>query len=332
MRSVTQERHRLLMPIVLWVALIGCNFFWSFNPTLAKILIQHLGPLWTCWVRYSGALLAYFTFLFIKSYLFKKKYQSRSELFLKPKSFSDAFDLCILGCATFFLSPLSQMIGLESSTATNNAILVALEPLFTALFGWIFLKDRLNRLHLFSFILAFVGFSLLSRLVTQASWTLVSVSFSKGDLGLVMATACEAVYSVFGRRLMRNHRGPAIFGTALLIGVFLLTCVAWISSGGLPRLGQLNGKIIFAAIWIGPIGTTLTYLFWLFVLERGVSIGAMALTLFVQPVVGALFGFFVLNEQLTFLQFFGATLILSAVVIPESSLFRKPREVLTRAC
>lgn len=328
MPRMTQERHRLFMPIVLWVALIICNVFWAFNPTLAKILIQDLGPLWAGWVRYAGAFLAYFILFSVKFLLFKKNNQSRPGLFLRPKNFSNAFDLCVLGCATFFLSPLSQMMGLESSTATNNAILVALEPLFTSLFGWVFLRDRLNRVHLFSFALAFVGFSLLSSLVSQGNWRSVSVKFSVGDLGLIAATACEAMYSVFGRRLMRSYRGPAIFGTALLLGVLLLTCAVWFSSGGLPDLSHIRGKTIFAAIWIGPVGTTVTYLFWLFVLEKGVPIGAMALTLFVQPVVGALFGFFVLNEQLTFLQVFGAVLIIGAVVIPEFSLFRKRQEVL----
>lgn len=310
------------MPVSTWLALIFCNVLWALNPSLAKILIHDVGPLWTAWIRCFGAFSAYLTWRCARWVLVQRSQDLPQNLkgphfFLSPKNTTEIFDLGMIGLATFLVSPLTQMSGLVSSTAVNNSLLVALEPLFTALFGWIFLKDRLNRAHLFSFALALLGFSFLSRLISQATWVSGAVTLTGGDLILVVATAGEAAYSIFARKLMKNHQAPLIFGTALGFGVSLLTAIALIGEGGLPPLQKLSRLGFFAALWIGPVGTMLTYLFWLNVLQKGVSIGAMALTLFVQPVVGVLVGFLFLKEQLTVWQTLGAVLILTAVLIPE---------------
>jgi len=308
------------MPVSIWVALIFCNVLWALNPTLAKILIHDVGPVWTAWIRCFGALSAYLIWKSTRWWVARAStslHERSSYFFLKPKSKGEFFDLGMIGLATFLVSPLTQMSGLVSSTAVNNSLLVALEPLFTALFGWVFLKDRLNRAHLFSFTLALVGFSFLSRLIPQATWGSGALSLTGGDFILVIATAGEAAYSIFARKLMKNHPAPLIFGTALGFGVALLTIIALAQEGGLPPLQKLSGPGAFAALWIGPVGTMLTYLFWLNVLQKGGAIGAMALTLFVQPVVGVLVGFFFLKEQLTLWQALGASIILTAVLIPD---------------
>lgn len=311
------------MPIVLWCSLILCNVLWAFNPTLAKLIIQEVGPIWTAWIRYFGALLAYLFWVAIHfSFSPKKNKSLHSIFFLKPSVFSDWMGIVLLGTTTFLISPLTQMAGLTSSTAVNNALLVALEPLFTALLGWIFLKDSLNRIHLVSFLIAFFGFAFLSRLISELTWASGVLIFSKGDLALAVATACEAAYSIIARRLMKKHQAPAIFGTGVFIGVILLTLIASLSTGGFPPIQQMSRRALLAALWIGPVGTTLTYLFWIHVLQKGVSIGAMALTLFVQPLVGFFFGSFILHEQMTEWQIFGAVLILMAVLFPEVRFHR----------
>ncbi len=66
---------------------------------------------------------------------------------------------------------------------------------------------------------------------------------------------------------------------------------------------------------MGPIGTTGTYLYWLKVLPRA-SIPSMALTLFLQPLSGSLWGYLGLGGRLAGPQIGGAALILLAGAAP----------------
>lgn len=285
------------------------------NPVVAKVLIHEVGPMSAAWIRYFGAFTAYFLFRAAQGGIRRLRGERSGiipEMFLRPGSWEEAMNVALIGLTTCFFSPLTQMIGLASSTAVNNAILVALEPAFTVLFSAIFLKERLTRLHLASFGVALLGFGLLSRLLSPALWSKGGWDGSVGDAIIAAAVAGEAMYSVFGKKLLERHSESAIFGTALAVGAFCLTVVHLLWQG-LPPLGALSWKGWLAALWIGPLGTSVTYLFWLQALRRGIPIGSMALTLFLQPLVGALAGVFFLNEPLSGFQILGGLLIFVAV-------------------
>jgi drug/metabolite transporter (DMT)-like permease len=300
------------MPLLLWIQLIACNVIWAMNPALGKVLIQEIGPAGAAWIRYFGALAAYLLVAVLYPLFLGKKGRWAGTIFLKTSAFKDFGTIFLIGCSTFFFSPLTQMLGLSHSTALNNSLLVALEPVFTVLFSWLLLKERLTRVQVGAFLVAFMGFVLLSRMLSEE----LSFGASVGDLALAISTAGEGLYAVLAKKLLDRHRPSAVFGTALALGVLLLTAVVF-SFTGIPALGHLSFRGLFAAFWIGPIGTTATYFFWLWVLQKGVAIGDMALTLFVQPVVGALLGYFVLKESMTVFQAFGGALILLAVVAQE---------------
>jgi drug/metabolite transporter (DMT)-like permease len=87
-------------------------------------------------------------------------------------------------------------------------------------------------------------------------------------------------------------------------------------------------KSALALLWLGPLGTTAAYLFWIYVLARA-SVSSMTLTLFVQPVMGAFFGYLFLKEQLTALQLSGGALILAAAfgqaALSQKNAVRQPK-------
>jgi drug/metabolite transporter (DMT)-like permease len=303
------------MPLFLWLQLVVCNVIWAMNPSLGKILISEVGATGAAWIRYIGAFVAYLLASMIYLVFSKKGKDSSSSIFLgscNPKDFGLVF---LISCTTFFFSPLTQMLGLSHSTALNNSLLVAIEPLFTVFFGWLFLREGLTRVQVGAFAAAFFGFMLLSRMLSEE----LSFRTSWGDMALAVSTAGEAMYSVFAKKLLDKFRVSAVFGTALALGAAMLTAVVFFHQG-VPPLHQLSLRGWATAFWIGPVGTTATYFFWLRVLQKGASIGDMALTLFVQPVVGACLGYFVLKESMTALQAFGGILILLAVAAQESGL------------
>jgi drug/metabolite transporter (DMT)-like permease len=69
---------------------------------------------------------------------------------------------------------------------------------------------------------------------------------------------------------------------------------------------------VLALLWLGPLGSTLTYLYWLLAIER-VNVSSAALTLFIQPIAGSFLGILALDEGFTMTKGIGASLILAAV-------------------
>ncbi len=87
------------------------------------------------------------------------------------------------------------------------------------------------------------------------------------------------------------------------------------------QLGSWDWKTFVAAIWIGPLGTTLGYLIYILALVD-VSVVTVSLFLFLQPLAGALLGYLLLGERLNRLQSFGSILILFAVLFPNALRLR----------
>src|SRR5213078_2391795 len=95
-------------------------------------------------LRLALAALCLLPFVFLK----------RKELHLTRK---DIVQLAILACLGFVLNKLLEFGGLALSTASDVALLITSESIFTAAFSWVFLRERFKRLTGFALLLGFVG-------------------------------------------------------------------------------------------------------------------------------------------------------------------------------
>ncbi|MEK6580660.1 MAG: DMT family transporter [Bdellovibrionota bacterium] len=303
------------MPLKTWVGLILCNMVWALNPVMGKWVLLDFSPPQGAWLRYFLALLGYGALVPI---LRKSREFKGHKFYFNPKSGTERALIWTLAFMTFCYSPLTQMVGLASSHATENSLIIAMEPLMTVALAWIFLGERLGLKMVLIFSLALSGFGFLSDLLPWKGG-LAFEGHIRGNVILLLSLLGEASYSVLSRKLMRKHEATEIFGSALLLGVVLLTFSVLFLQGTAifhPAffISTLTFKSLFGLIWLGPIGTTLSYLYWMVALKSN-QIAGLALTLFIQPVLGAFFGRMFLGEKLELRQGFGAGLILAAVVI-----------------
>lgn len=285
-----------MQPAIL-VGLILCNVTWSLHPILGKIILEDFSPGHFAWMRYFGAFLAYG---------FITQFYGRSGRFLdiRRTSGSVRVGVFLIGLLTFCLSPWLQSSGLLRSQATDNALIIAMEPVIAVVLATLFLRERLSGVQITAFGLGLAGFLLLS-----GGGDIRAL----GNLLMLVSVSFEAAYTVLGRGLLNRNpgTGQAIFGTALLVGVSLLT-VGVLSSEGLPDLSRLTPGSAGALLWIGPIGTAATYLFWMKALEK-IPVASLVLTLFIQPVLGAFFGVALLGDSLSVTEWFGAVMILAGL-------------------
>src|SRR5262249_44693024 len=134
-----------------------------------------------------------------------------------------------------------------------------------------------------------------------------------GNLIMLVSLTGEAAFSSLGRKLTVRHPPVGVFGTSLAIGVVFLTLATAFYGfvTGAP-LGTPSVRSVLGLLWLGPFGTVAGYLFWMLALGEA-TVASLAITLFIQPVFGSLWGFCFLGERLSSLQAVGGVLIILAV-------------------
>jgi len=290
------------------MGLVLCNAIWAANPLMGKLLMAEFLPLQVSWLRYSSAL-----FAAVGLVVFARK---SNPALLGPSGVFRQRNiwpwLFLAGIAAFFGSATLQYWGLHQSTSTANAIIVAVEPLFAVLIAWLLLGEKFKLNQIFGFLLAIIGFLLLSH-INPAKITQSFALFNMGNLFILLATPMEAIYSVVSRKLAGKLKPLPIFAYSLPIGFFIFTILVAATSG-IPNYTALSLKGWLAVLWLGPLSTTGVYIYWTMALIQS-PVATVSLTLFIQPILGAIFGMVFLGESLNFWQSIGATLILCALFL-----------------
>ena len=256
---------------------------------MGKWLLEDFSTGHTAWLRYGSAWIA------ILPLLFWKKFPR------PPTSSRHYFLFLLLGLLTFALTPILQVQGLHASQATDNSLIIALEPLGTVLLAWVFLGERILRHHYISFFFGVLGFTLLSQ--SDYAW---------GNLLLLFSIIGESAYSVLTRKLLPHYHPVTVMGFGLTVGIALLSFFV-LYREGLPSWGNFHWKSIIALLWLGPIGTTFSYLYWTFILAKKIPIAGIAVFLFIQPLLGIVWGYFMLGDSLSPVNIMGIALILVAI-------------------
>ncbi|MFZ9595549.1 MAG: DMT family transporter [Bdellovibrionia bacterium] len=319
--------------------LLGVNLVWSLHPVWGKWLLQVVSPAQGAWLRYSSALIAYggmaIVFSLKKSRVRRVSLvQALGDFFLVPQSPKDFLWIVALGWLTFGLTPLVQMLGLSWAQASENSLIVALEPLLVTFFSFIFLGEKLRVQQSVGLGLAVLGFGLLAQLSPTRAFSAAGL----GQLFLLFSLVGEVAFTVGGQPLVQRTSVVPVFGSVLALGVLglglllqLSFALGWVNSfslfaplSGLP-LNTWGGMQSLALLGLGPLGTALGYLLYWVVLAQ-VSPIQVSLFLFLQPLAGVLWGAWFLSERLSFSQGLGAALILLALGVANAKRLTKTQD------
>lgn len=216
-----------------------------------------------------------------------------------------------VGIANYSLSPFLQLKSLTLTNVIDVSVLVSTEPILTALIASLILRERLTWDLVTVFLISTVGVLLMSGIPLQATAIPMSPVRLVGNLLFILALCCEGANSVTGRHLTMRH-SP-------------LTLVAWMHAAGfaanllfnfrtfssLPAI-SLNGWL--AILHLGIFCSAVGYGVW-YVLVKKIPVSRLALSLFLQPLIGTLFGYFLLKERLSLQTMIGAGLILVSLLV-----------------
>jgi drug/metabolite transporter (DMT)-like permease len=205
------------------------------------------------------------------------------------------------------LNQLAFVYALQKTSASTIALILGATPIFAALIGITFGRERLSRKFWIAAAISFVGVGLVA--VGSPS------GFSgdlRGNLLGVAAGATWAGYSVAIAPLMERYSASRISAVVLSLAWVLIALV------GLPQTADQDyalgwevwSLVVFATL--GPL--VLTNVLWFRSLHR---IGASRATLVanLQPFVAAVFALVLLSEEMTLLQILGGILIGSGILV-----------------
>jgi len=282
-----------------WLLLLMANVFWSTSYVASKFLLQGLSVTMMLALRLALAALCLLPFVFLK----------RKELHLTRK---DIMQLAILAFLGFVLNKLLEFGGLAFSTASDVALLITGESLFTAALSWFLLREPFKRSALISLLIGFFGVYLI---VEQGLLPNLpaggGIARIIGDLLVVLALLSEAFYTVRGKSLLARHNPLLVTASAIVGSMFFWGPVAgWeVLHSGWPHLDLLSW---LALSWLAIMATAVAYLAW-FQGLRKVDGSLAASTLFVQHLLATPLAVVLLHDHPPHFTITGSLLIIASV-------------------
>lgn len=165
-------------------------------------------------------------------------------------------------------------MGMQETSAVNGALIMATNPLMTALLAAVILGERPNPRHMLALPVALAGVAVV---LLGGGATL---ALSRGDGLMLGANLCWALYNVLGRRLMPAGSGIANTTGVMVMGALALIVVAGLAGAPVALPGPQAG---LALVVMAVGGSVVAYLFYNAGLAR-LGAGRTALFLNLVPV------------------------------------------------
>ena len=235
-----------------------------------------------------------FLIAFIVSLIFLQK-----KIFpIKIKEFIYSLILSII----LFLVFITMTIGVKYTTATNASFLISLSVIFIPFFSWIFNKEKPKKSIFIVLIIVLIGIMLL---------TLdKNLELHIGDILCLICSLLFSFHIIITERFVKNNN-PVTLGVLQFGGVAILSFLVQypIEKFSLPK----NENFWISLLILSVFCTALAYIIQT-VSQKKLSSTLVGFILSLEPIFSGIFGYFILNEYLSFQQYVGAFLLLISVI------------------
>ena len=286
--------------IIAWITLFACNLIWSFHFTSIKLVQDQVGPYFTVW---APMLLAT---LFLAPFVVKDFKKGKKKL-------KDALIFIQLWALGAFPSQVFMTYGTQLSLASNAAILVLALPVITAVFAFLILGEKMNRLRWISFAIAILGVVLCS--VNDIRQVDLSSKYALGNLLIFLAIVGNAYYNVGCKKIAeRFTEMEMVFYTYLVLVIMLTPLVLYYEPYMFARVPHFTVKT-----WLGMGSLTLFHNFlsmiMFFAVLRYLDAIQVALSNYMVSFIGLPIAAIFLGESLSFQSIVGGVLVLISTLI-----------------
>jgi drug/metabolite transporter (DMT)-like permease len=284
--------------------------FWGASFIATKLALQDVSPVTIVWMRFAmGVIILGISVVHRQQFAIPK----RNELGY----------FALLGFIGITFHQWLQSTGLITAQASTTAWIVATTPVFMAMLGWLFLKERLGWWRILGIILASIGVLLV---VSKGDWhSLVSGRFGVyGDLLILISAPNWAVFSVLSRQGLARHPAARMMFYVMLFG-WLFTTVILLNGPGFSEISQLSRTGWLGVLFLGVACSGLAYIFWYDALQA-IPVSQVGAYLYLEPLIAVIVAGILLAEPVLIASIIGGGFILFGVwLVNKSNRFlRKP--------
>jgi len=223
-------------------------------------------------------------------------------------------EFLLLGALGMWICGAFVYIGGETTEALNIGLLYALAPVLVAIASAWFFADKLHGTQLFGLFLSVIGVVVI---VARGSWqALVSVSFTRGDIWILVAVLSWTCYSILLRKSQSSLSAFARVTVITAGGIVVLIpfTLAELVVEGLPTDWNQAILISVVAAVLPGFGAYQAYAF----LQQEFGAARAGLVLYLGPLYTALLAWWLLSEPPSWFHVVGATLILPGMYLAMS--------------
>ena len=194
--------------IISWLLLFACNLMWSLQFTCIKLTQDQVGPYFTVWAPML------FATLLLAPFVLK-------DLRKGGKKFKDLLVFVQLALLGAFPAQVLMTWGTQYSLASNSAILSLCLPVVTAVFAFLILKEKMNKMRWLSFVIAIAGVILISTGdIRQLNF---SGKYAVGNILIFLAIVGNSYFNVGCKKISAKYSEIEMVFYTYVVIVALLT-------------------------------------------------------------------------------------------------------------
>jgi drug/metabolite transporter (DMT)-like permease len=203
-----------------------------------------------------------------------------------------------------------QVTGLQYTTAANTGWIIGTAPIFMAILGFVFYKERVTLFQFGGILVALAGLLLL---IGKGDITNIGLIENKGDLLVLGSAFTWGVYSMVNKKISLSY-SPLMTILYLFLMMAVIIIPFNLNSEVISSVINLSLKSWVWIFFLGIFCSGVAYVIWAQALRdmESAKVGAF---LYFEPLVTVIAAWFYLNEEITLLMLFSGLLITAGVFI-----------------
>lgn len=280
--------------------LVLATILWGGNFVIGRAVSGDIPPITLALLRWTVAFVVFYPIIA------KKLKNDWPKL---QQNYKSVILMAITGVAAF---NTLVYVGVQYTTSINASLMNSTTPIIIYILSFIFLKDRLNWKQIVGTILSLIG--VLFILTGGSIEQLLSLQFNKGDIIVIIAVICWAIYSIVVKRNAGILPGDTTFFATIVLGIIILLPFAGYELVNTTIAINWSLSTILAIIYVGTFASIIAFLSW----NKGVvAIGANRASIFLNfiPLFATIFAVLFIGETPVLTQLIGGIAIIIGVII-----------------
>ncbi|CAH2212054.1 DMT family transporter [Tepidibacter aestuarii] len=278
--------------------MIIATVFWSGAFIAGKFSVAEFPVFSLTFFRFFFAVITTFAIIIKKGDNYKIE---KTDIFL----FIQLGIIGMVGYHVFFF------LALKYTTAVNSSLIAATNPIITTVLAFVFFKENIKPKNIISILASFLGVTLI---ITDGDLKLLAnFHFNIGDLLMIIAVVCWAIYSVISKKALKKYKPIIVTSYSFLVCVislipFVIMEKPWVYLPNTSMKGWMS--VLYMSIFASVIGYSIQQV-------SIKKIGASKTSLYINlvPVFSMILAYFILGESISIIKLVSAVLIISGVLL-----------------